>query len=226
MKYCFNLLLIFLIQNLNSQNLDTSIVYWKNTNLIKKKIIKSDLFHIPVKICHYNKNREIVKMDTLMNDSIVFSYEYKYGNVKNLNITELNKNKRHFCIYDSMGHYIYIASYKNDTLFEEKSLQFMLSSMEYKTLTHYKRLGNNSSITYTNYGYLLTNYKYKKLNIKFDYSENQITYIRRSNINFRKLKKYNISIDFIFKDINKFYPNTTFVLFNDIKNKKSQLPVE
>lgn len=226
MKYKTLIILTFIVQNLNSQNYDTIITYWKNTYLIKEKTIKSNFFTLPINKFYFNKKQEIIKMDTLMDDSLICVYEYKNGKVKSLSVKDLKNNSIDFCLYDSNGHYRYISSYKNNILLEEISYKFMFNSMEYKTLSHYKRYDNKSTITYTNYGYLLTDYNFRNFNITFLFFGNKTTYIRKSSINYRKLKRYKLTIEDVFKDLNKFFPNTVFVLFDDTKNKKGPLPDE
>jgi hypothetical protein len=221
MKYSLKIILVFLIQNLSSQNLDTTVIYWKNTKLIKEKIIKSDLFVLPIKKIYFNKKQDVVKMDTLMYDSIIFSYEYKKGKIRNQSVIVLNEKKRYFCIYDSMGHYRYIAYYNNDTLYEEIGIKFNINNLNYDTFYYYKRFNINLFIYYSNYGYLLTTYKYKRLKFTFDYyNGDSITRIRKSNIDFKKLKRYNYTIEEVFNNLNKFFPMTRFVMYDDNSKEK------
>lgn len=166
-------------------------------------------------------------MDTLMDDSLIYTYEYNKGKIRNLNINVLREKKRYFCIYDNIGNYRYLSSYNNDTLKEEIGVKFNFNNSNYDTFYYFKRFNNYLYIYFTNYGYLLTTYKYKNLEFNFNYYEHKkTTYIRKSNINYRKLKRYKLIIEDVFKDLNKFFPNAVFVLFDDTENKKGPLPDE
>ncbi|MDP2174465.1 MAG: hypothetical protein Q8K70_01000 [Bacteroidota bacterium] len=173
----------------------------------------------------FYRNGQLKKLEALYDFNEKYIYYYRNDTI--IQVTKINNELKTNYYFFSSGFNFYIEKYNKKKLIESIVFDSNVDNESNDTLSYFVYFDIVKSIAYSNYGYLLTTYKYKRLDITFNYYiDKKTTYIRKSKINYRKLKRYGLTIEDVFKDLNKFFPNTTFVLYDDTKNKKSLLPDE
>ncbi len=174
-----------------------------NDFIYRRTLISKDSLDVVVEL--FKKNKIIIS---------------SYHNKKLIKYEEIeNGIKLVQYFHSKTGNKIIQQKFKNKEIIEEIAFNFKTNTSD--TISYYLLIGTNKSITYTKYDYILTFYKYKRLSFTFDYYKgDSITRIRKSNIDFKKLKRYNYSIEEVFNDLNKFFPMTKFVIYDDYSKEK------